>query len=87
MAQALGVVDIFVSGKPSEHRLSQEPDQRVSTVLASARVGEHVARHPAETESAVEFPVCQQSGIGGDPITMELKLHAAVEIEPERPVG
>ena len=44
-------------------------------------------KHPAETESVVEFPAGQQSGIGGDPRTMELKLHAAVEIEPERPVG
>jgi len=33
------------------------------TPPSGARVGEHVARHRAETESVVEFPVGQQSGV------------------------
>lgn len=86
VTQALGIVDIFVAGEPAEHRLSQQPDQRVSPILASARVGEHVARHPAETDSVVEFPVGQQSGIGRDPRTMELNVHVTVEIEPNSPL-
>jgi hypothetical protein len=43
-------LDIFVSGKPSEHRLPQQTDQSVTAVPASACVGEHVARHRAENE-------------------------------------
>jgi hypothetical protein len=62
MAQALGVVDIFVSGKPSEHRLSQKPDQRVSTVLASACVGEHGQTDRTDVGS---LPVQRISNGGG----------------------
>ena len=86
MAQAFGVVHILVSGKPPEHRLPQQPDQRMAAVLAGACVGEHVARHRAEAESVVEFAIGQQSGIGGDPGAMELELQPAVEIEPERAI-
>jgi hypothetical protein len=57
-----------------------------TAVPASASIGEHVARHRDETESVVEFPIGQQTGIRGDPRTMELKLQAAVEIEPENGV-
>ena len=84
MPQAQGVVDIFVSGKPSEHRLPQQPDQRVTAIPAGACIGEQVTRHRAETESVVELAVGQQSGIGGDPGAMELELQPAVEIEPQR---
>ena len=63
-----------------------KPDQRMAAIPAGACVGEHVARHRAETESVVEFAIGQQSGIGGDPRAMELKLQAAVEIEPERAI-
>ena len=84
MAQALGVVHILVSGKPPEHRLPQQPDQRMAAVLAGARVGQHLARHRAQTECVVEFAVGQQSGIGGDHGAAKLQHQAAVEIEPER---
>ena len=79
MPQALGIVDIFVSGKPSEHRLPQQPDQSVTAIPAGACVGEHVPGHRAETEGVVELTVGQQSGIGGDPGAMELELQPAVE--------
>jgi hypothetical protein len=59
----------------------------MAAVLASACIGEHVPGHSAETESVIEFAIGQQSGIGRDPGAMELKLHAAVEIEPERTIG
>jgi hypothetical protein len=86
MPQALGIVDIFVSRQPSEHRLPQQPDQSVTAIPAGACVGEHVPGHRAETEGVVEFTVGQQSGIGGDPGAMELELQPAVEIEPERAI-
>ena len=86
MAQAFGVVHVLVSGETPEHGLPKQPDQRMAAVPAGARIGEHVAGHCAETEGVVEFAIGQQSGIGGDPRAMELQLHAAVEIEPERTI-
>ena len=83
MAQAFGVVHVLISGKPPEHGLPQQPDERMSPILAGTRIGQHVARHRAEAQGIVEFAIGQQSGIGGDPRAMELKLQAAVEIEPE----
>jgi len=63
-----------------------EPDQRMAAVPAGPRIGEHVPGHCAQTEGVVEFAIGEQSGIGGDPGAMELQLHAAVEIEPERTI-
>ena len=63
MAQAFGIVDILISGKPPEHRLPKQPDQRMVTVLAGAAIGEHVARHRAETKGIVEFAIEQQPGV------------------------
>ena len=40
MAQTFGIVDVFVSGKPPEHGLPQQPDQRMAAVLAGAGVSE-----------------------------------------------
>jgi hypothetical protein len=87
MAQAFGVVDIFVSGQPSEHRLPQQSDKSMATVLPGACVGQHLTCHCPETEDIVEFAIGEQSGIGGDPRAMKLKLQATVEIEPQRAIN
>jgi len=58
----------------------------MAAVPAGPRIGEHVRGHCAETEGVIEFAIGEQSGIGRDPRTMELQLHAAVEIEPERTI-
>ena len=65
MAQAFGIIDILIPGKPPEHRLPKHPDQRMAAVLAGAVVGEHVARHRAETKGIVEFAIDQQAGVRG----------------------
>ena len=83
MPQALGVVHVLISGKPTKHRLPQHPDQSMAAVLAGARVGEHLARHRGQPECVVEFAVCQQSRIGRDHGAAKLEHQAAVEIEPE----
>jgi hypothetical protein len=66
MAQAFSVVHIFIPGKATEHRLPQQPDQRMTAVLAGPRIGEHVPRHPAETDCIVECAMGKQSRIGGE---------------------
>ncbi len=80
--QALGVIDILVSGKATEYRLPQQTNQRVAAVLARACIGEHLARHHAQPKSVVEFAVGQQPGIRGDNGAAKLQRQAAVEIEP-----
>jgi len=85
--QALSIVDILIAGKPPERRLPRQTDQFMAAIPAGAAIGERLARHRAETESVVEFAIGQQPGIGGDPAAIELKLHTAVEIEPERPIN
>jgi len=57
VAQAFCVVHIFVSSKPPKHGLPQQTYQGMAAVLAGACVGEHVARHRAETEPVVEFAI------------------------------
>ena len=84
MRQAQSVVDILVPGKPPEHRLPQQADQRMAAIPAGACIGQHVPGHRAEADGVVEFTIGQQSGIGGDPGAMELELQPAVEIEPQR---
>ena len=66
MAQALGVVYVYVSGKPPEHRLPQQTHQRMATVLANPCFREEVSSHGAETEGIVELAIDQQSRIGDD---------------------
>src|SRR5580704_5397496 len=57
MAQALSVVHIFISGKPTEHRLSQHSSESMPAIPAGAGVGEHLVRHRAEAERIVEFAI------------------------------
>jgi hypothetical protein len=87
VAQTLGVVDIYVSRKPPEHGLPQQPYQRMATVPAGACVSERAACHHAEAESVVEFTVGQQASIGRNDRTAKLERQSAVEIEPKRTIN
>ena len=84
MAQPLGVVDVLVSGKPTEHRLPQHTDQRMQAVFAGAGVGEPVAGQIRKAECVVEFAIGKQPSIEGDDRTAKLNGQSAVVIEPER---
>lgn len=83
MAQALGVADIFTTSQSSKHRLPQQVNESMAAIPPGVGIGKPITSHCAETEGIVEFAIGQQSGIGGDPRTMELKLQTAVEIEPQ----
>jgi len=67
VTQTFYVVHVLISGEMTEHRLTQQTDQRVAAVLARARVGECLARRLAQPECVVEFAVRQQSRFGRDP--------------------
>ena len=83
MAQALGVVHVFVSGEPTEYRLPQHPDQVMAAVLAGARVREQLTRHRGQPERVVEFTIGKQPSIGSHHRAAKLKHQAAIEIQPK----
>jgi hypothetical protein len=87
MAQAFGIVHVLVSGEPPEHGLPQQPDQRMATVPAGARVSKRAACHHAQAEGVVEFTIGQQASIGSNGRASKLERQSAVEIEPENTVG
>jgi hypothetical protein len=86
VAQALGIVHVFVSGEPPKHGLPQQTDQHMTAVLPGTCVGEQVTRHGAEAEGIIKFAIGQQSGIRGNSRAAKLEHQASVEIWPERTV-
>jgi len=72
MAQPLGVVDVLVSGKPTEHRLPQHTDKGVPAVFAGAGVGEPLADQIRKAESIVKLVIGKKPSIGGDARTAKL---------------
>src|SRR6516164_7272439 len=83
MTEALGIVYVLVSGKPTEHGLPQQTDQRMAAVLASARIGEHLPRQRGQPERIVKFAIGEQPGIGRDHGATKLEHQAAIKIEPD----
>jgi hypothetical protein len=55
-------------------------------IPAGAHVSEHIARHRRQTERIVEFPVREQSCVGGDHRSAKLEHQPAVEIKPENAI-
>jgi hypothetical protein len=55
MAQTLGVVHILVAGETAEYRLPQQTDQRVATILAGARISEHLTSQRGQAERIVKL--------------------------------
>jgi len=86
VAQAFGVIHVFVAREAPEHGLPQQSDQRMPAVLASARVGKRFTRKFAQTERIIEFAIGKQSSIGCNDGSAKLQHHAAVEIKPENAV-
>ena len=80
MAQALGIVHVFVSGESPKHGLPQQTDQHMPVVLPGTYVGEQVTRHGAEAEGIIKFAIGQQSGIRGNCRATKLEHQASVEI-------
>jgi hypothetical protein len=83
MTQPFGVVHILVARKTAEHRLPQQADQRMPTVLAAPRIGKHLACQRGQSERVIKFAIGQQSSIGGDHRAAKLQRQAALKIEPK----
>ena len=58
--QPVGVVDVLVSGKPTEHRLAQHAHQIMATVPARAAVNQVLLRDGHQAERVIEFAIGQQ---------------------------
>lgn len=82
-SQPVGVVDVLVSGKTTEHLLAQHAYQIVASIPARATVNQVLLRDGNQAECVIEFAIGQQAGIGSDTRTVELQLEASVEIEPQ----
>jgi len=54
-AQPIRVVHFLVAGEPAEHRLAQQADQWVATVLPGARIGERVGARVRQTHRVVQL--------------------------------
>lgn len=83
VTQELGVVHILVSSEAAKHRLPQHSDESMPAILTGPCVREPLTCHRCRAERVVEFPVGQQSGVGGDDRTTKLEHQSAVEIESE----
>ena len=81
--ETLAVVHILVSGEASIDRLAKQTDDAMPAVLARPAVGQDIARHCGQPQGIVEFTIGEQSGVGGDPRAVELKLQSAVETGPK----
>ncbi len=84
-AEPVGIVHVVVAAKASENGLTELPDKTVATILPTTGVRECVPGNLGQSESIIQFPVRQQPGVGSDLGTVELKLQAAVKIEPQNP--
>jgi hypothetical protein len=83
MAEAVGVVDILVPGKATEHRLPELCRQGVAVVLAGPAVGQHLPGHLGQAEGVIQFAKGEQPGVRGHLRSVELQFEAAVEGDPQ----
>jgi hypothetical protein len=81
--QTVGIVDIFIAGEPTEHRLAEQPYQQMPSVLAAPTFCQHGPGQIGQPKCVVEFTVRKQSGVRGDTTAMELQPQTAVEIDPD----
>jgi hypothetical protein len=83
MPKALGVVQILIAGEATVDGLPEQSGQGVSPILASARIGQNLARHLCQSERVVEFAIGEQAGVRGDDRAPKLQHQAALKIESE----
>ncbi len=84
-AQTVGIVHVVVPAKASEDGSAKLPDKTVATVLPTTGVRECVPGNLGQSDRVIQFPLRQQPSVGSDLGTVELKLQAAVKIEPQNP--
>ncbi len=86
-SRADGVVYVLMATEAAEDGSAKQSRHRVPTVLAGARVDKLMAGHVRQAERVIKLAAGRPSGVDDDSATVELKLQAAAEIEPKRPVN
>jgi hypothetical protein len=71
-AEALGVVDIFVTGQTVVDRLPQQGEQAVLGVRPCPGILQAAWGRAGQSEGVIEFPIGQESGATGDGGPVEL---------------
>ena len=84
-AQAVGVIDVFISGKAGKDRLPQKSGEAAPSVLSCARVAGRIRRNVRQARGVVRLPIWRQPAIGTDRRTPEFHLHRAIECRPKGP--
>jgi hypothetical protein len=86
-AQSVGVVHVVVPAKASENGLAKQPRHAVSPVLAGPAVLEKTPGNFGQAKGIVKLPIGEESSVRRNLGTMEFKLEAAVEIDPQMGVS
>ena len=73
------VIHVLVTREPPIDRLPQEGQYHVLHIGSGSTIFETLIGHCGQAEAFVEFPVCQESRIGGYLRTVELKLDSAIK--------
>jgi hypothetical protein len=82
MTQTFGIVHVLVASQTAEHRLPQQTNQRMATILAGPRIGEHLTCQRGQPKRVVKLAIGEQSSIRCHHRAAKLEHQAAVEIEP-----
>jgi hypothetical protein len=85
-AEPVSIVHVVVPAKAPENGLAELPDKTVTTVLPTTDVCEHVPGNLGQSYRIIQFPVWQQTSVGSDFGTVELKLQPTVKIQPQNPI-
>ncbi len=86
-AQTVGVVHVVVATKTAKEGLAELSRHAVPPVLAGTTVLEKTPGNLGQAKGIVELPIGEKSSVGSDLGTVELKLQAAVEIDPQMGVS
>jgi hypothetical protein len=78
----ISVVDGFITGKATEHRLARHGHQIVPTFSLYGYQPDAAPRWPSG-RARHQLAIGQQSSIGGNVGTVDFPLEPAIEIEPE----
>ena len=84
--QSICIVDIFVSGQSTEHRLPEKPVETMDRVLAAPGVAQRRCRQIGQPERVIQLAHHQKTTVGTELRTPELHMNPAVELDPICPL-
>jgi len=83
LGKAFCVVGVIVAGQAAVNGLSEQRDQAVSDIPASATFLEVVAGGTGKAQGIIQFSDGQETGVGGDGRAVKFQADAGIELEPE----